>query len=75
MSTRPADEERGRILPRGRRAEIRDHIQHLIHAARGGGMVIAPHSIGPDIAVDTMDYVLELLDRYGWYPLHQSRGA
>ena len=64
-----------RILPRGDRDEIRDHVQHLIHAARGGGMVIAPHSIGPDIAADTMDYVLELLDRYGWYPLPESLGA
>ncbi len=50
------------ILPRGDREEIRDHVLHLLEAGRGGGYVLGPHSIGPDISVATMDYVLELLD-------------
>jgi uroporphyrinogen decarboxylase len=49
------------ILPRGDRAEIRDHVQYLLEAAQGGGYVLGPHSIGPDIEVDTMEYVLEML--------------
>lgn len=56
------------ILPRGDRGEIREHIQHLMNAGRGGGYVIGPHSIGPDIDVDTMLYVLELLHEFGPYP-------
>lgn len=50
------------ILPRGDRGEIRDHIQHLTSAGHGGGYIIGPHSIGPDVSLDTMHYVLELLD-------------
>ena len=57
------------ILPRGDRGEVRDHVLHLLEAGRGGGYIIAPHSIGPDISVDTMTYVLELLEEYGCYPL------
>ncbi len=50
------------ILPRGDRSEIRDHVQHITQAGRGGGFVIGPHSIGEDISVETMDYVVELLE-------------
>ena len=57
------------ILPRGDRCEVRDHVLHLLEAGRGGGFVIGPHSIGPDISVDTMLYVLELLEERGRYPL------
>ena len=57
------------ILPRGDRAEIRDHITHLMEAGKGGGFIIGPHSIGPDISVQTMEYVNELLKQYGRYPL------
>lgn len=55
------------ILPRGDRAELRDHVLHLLQAGRGGGYVFGPHSIGPDISVATMVYVLELLEEYGRY--------
>ncbi len=57
------------ILPRGDRAEIREHVRHLLRAGQGGGYVIGPHSIGPDISVETMLYVLELLEEHGRYPL------
>jgi uroporphyrinogen-III decarboxylase len=63
------------ILPRGDRAEIRDHVLHLLEAGRGGGYLFGPHSIGPDIRVETMEYVLELLAEYGNYPLAVSRRA
>ena len=61
------------ILPRGDRSEVRDHVLHLLEAGRGGGYVIGPHSIGPDISVDTMLYVLELLEEHGSYPLPTRR--
>lgn len=57
------------ILPSGNRAEIRDHVLHLLEAGHGGGYVIGPHSIGPDISPDTMQYLFELLEEHGNYPL------
>jgi uroporphyrinogen decarboxylase len=57
------------ILPRGDRAEIRNHVLHLLEAGRGGGFVFGTHSMGPDITVETAEYVLELLTEYGNYPL------
>lgn len=63
------------ILPRGDRGEIRDHILHLLEAGRGGGFVIGPHSIGPDIAPATMAYVLEVLEERGRYPLYDGEMA
>ena len=57
------------ILPRGNRDEIREHVLYLLQAGRGGGFVLAGHSIGPDISVETYDYVCELLGEYGTYPL------
>ncbi|MBN2294026.1 MAG: hypothetical protein JXM70_16490, partial [Pirellulales bacterium] len=54
------------ILPRGDRFEIRDHVQYLLQAGQGGGYVFGPHSVGPDIDLDTMDYVLELLELHSY---------
>lgn len=52
------------ILPRGDRAEIRDHVLYLLDAGRSGGYVFGPHSIGPDVDIETMKYVLELLEEH-----------
>lgn len=51
------------ILPRGDREEIRRHLERLLDLARPGGFVIAPHSIGPDISLETMEFVKDTLDR------------
>lgn len=56
------------ILPRGDRGEIREHVLYLLEAGRGGGYVFGPHSIGPDISLETMDYVLELLQEHSNCP-------
>ena len=58
------------ILTRGSREEIRRHVLHVLQAGRGGGLILAAHSIGPDISVETYDYVSELCRRYGRYPLN-----
>ena len=64
------------ILPRGDRPEIRDHVLHLLEAGRGGGFIIGPHSIGEDISVETMVYVLELLETHSHLaPADRSAGA
>lgn len=60
------------ILPRGNRDEIRQHVLHVLQAGLGGGLVIGPHSIGTDVTFETMDYVLELLNEYGTYPLKKA---
>jgi len=52
------------ILPRGNREEVRHHIEHCLSIAKEGGYVIGAHTIGPDIAVSTYDYVSELVDEY-----------
>jgi uroporphyrinogen decarboxylase len=62
------------ILPRGDRDEVRRHIKRVLAAGRGGGLIIAPHTIGADMSIETMDYVLDVLEEYGWYPL-DSAGA
>ena len=55
------------ILPRGDKAEIEAHIRPLIELGREGGLVIGAASIGDDIAPETYDYYVGLLDRYGAY--------
>ena len=57
------------ILPEGDRERVRDHILHILRAGRGGGFIMAGHSIGPDVSVETYDYVHELWRRHGTYPL------
>ena len=52
------------ILPRGDREEVRRHVEHCLSIAKEGGYVIGAHTIGPDIAVSTYDYVNELIDEY-----------
>lgn len=53
--------DNAQILPRGDRREIQEHVARLLEAAKGGGLAVAPHSIGPDTSLETMDYVCELL--------------
>lgn len=57
------------ILPRGDRDEIKRHVLHVLEAGRGGGLVLAPHSTGPDISVEVWEYVRGLCLEYGKYPL------
>lgn len=54
-----------RILPQGDKREIEAHIRPLIELGREGGLVIGSASIGDDIAPETYDYYMGLLDRYG----------
>jgi uroporphyrinogen decarboxylase len=59
------------ILPRGDRDEVREHVLRVLEAGREGGLVLGMHSVGPDISVETYDYVIELLREYGTYPRQQ----
>ncbi len=57
------------ILPRGNRAELREHVRDVLRAGAEGGLVLATHSVGPDISVATMEYVRELMLEHGTYPM------
>ena len=57
------------ILPRGNRAEVREHVLEVLRAGAGGGLVLATHSVAPDISVATMEYVRELMLEFGEYPM------
>jgi uroporphyrinogen-III decarboxylase len=59
------------IVPRGDRREVRGHVLRVLEAGRDGGLVVGMHSVGPDIAVEAYDYVMELLREYGTYPRRQ----
>jgi hypothetical protein len=41
----------------------------VLRAGADGGFVLATHSVGPDISVDTMEYVRELMLQFGQYPM------
>ncbi len=63
------------ILPRGNCAEIRAHVQRCLSIAKEGGLVIGAHTIGPDISVDTYDYVSQLIDDYNRREMDYSEPA
>ncbi len=61
------------ILPGGDRAEIKQYVLHVLEAGRGGGLVVAPHTIGPDVSVEVWEYVRELCLEFGRYPLASDK--
>ena len=56
------------ILPSGDQTRIKEHVLQLLRAARGGGFILAGHSIGPDVSIETYDYVTQLWRQHGSYP-------
>ncbi len=55
------------ILPRGDRAEVEIHVRRVLEAGEDGGLVIGAHSIGPDVSIETYDYVHSLILKHGTY--------
>jgi uroporphyrinogen decarboxylase len=53
------------VLPRGDKDELRSHVMHVLEAGKDGGLVIGAHSIGPDVAVETYDYLHDLVLELG----------
>ncbi len=53
------------ILPCGSPAEVRTHVEHVLRAGEGGGLVIGSHSVGPDISLERYEYVMRLLAEHG----------
>jgi len=55
------------ILPGGNKAEIERHVLRVLEAGQDGGLVIGAHSIGPDVSVETYDYVHQLILKWRRY--------
>jgi len=55
----------GLLAPCG---ELREHTLEVLRASVDGGLVLATHSVAPDISVGTMEYVRELMLEFGTYP-------
>jgi uroporphyrinogen decarboxylase len=56
-------------LPRGDREAIAAGLKRALAAGKEGGLILGTHSIGPDIAVETYDYLHRLEEEWGRYPL------
>jgi hypothetical protein len=57
------------VLTGGREALKRDVLRRL-NAAKGGGYIpMSDHSVPDNVPVENYDYYMELLERYGNYPL------
>jgi len=54
-----------RILPQGTPAEVRAHVEHVLQAGEGGGLVIGSHSIGADISLERYEFVMRILAEHG----------
>jgi uroporphyrinogen decarboxylase len=52
------------ILPRGDKAEIAAHVRRVLEVGQDSGLVIGAHSIGPDVTVETYDFVRQLIREY-----------
>lgn len=57
------------VLPGGDRRCVADDLKRVLAAAGEGGLIVGSHSIGPDVAVDTYDYLNRLEEEWGRYPL------
>jgi len=52
------------ILPSGDRTRIDKHVRSVLELHREGGLVIGAHSIGPDVSIDTYEYVQQLIRQF-----------
>ncbi|MBU4175160.1 MAG: hypothetical protein KKB90_01130 [Actinobacteria bacterium] len=43
--------------------------ESILAAGKGGGYILAPTNSHPDISVDRLYWVLEAVEKYGYYPL------
>jgi uroporphyrinogen decarboxylase len=52
-------------LPSGDRGRIDASLRRLLPLGRDGGLILGSHSIGPDISVDTYEYLIEIENALG----------
>ena len=56
------------ILPTGSPDEVRKHVEHVLSAEDGGGLIIGSHSISTDIPLERYDLLMEILHEHGRLP-------
>ncbi len=49
-----------RVLPTGSREEIAEQVQAVVELGKDGGVILAAHSIGPDIPIENYDWAIEV---------------
>ncbi len=57
------------VLPSGDRGRIAVDLERVLAAGREGGLIVGSHSIGPDVPVAAYEYLIELEEARGRYPL------
>jgi len=57
------------VLPSGDRERIAADLRRVLAAGREGGLIVGSHSIGPDVPVTAYDYLHQLEEDWGEYPL------
>ncbi len=59
-----------RVLATNNRDAIRREVLRKLNAAKGGGFIVqSDHSVPDNVAPDSYDYVVQLVQEYGTYPL------
>jgi uroporphyrinogen decarboxylase len=53
------------ILPTGSDEEVRRHLDHVLSISDEGGLVVASHSVGPDISQERYEFLTDLLCQRG----------
>ena len=53
-----------RVLPQGNKEEIAKQVRSVIELGKEGGVILAAHSIGPDIPVENYDWAIGVYRKY-----------
>ena len=62
------------VLPKGSKEDIKREVLRVLSIAKEGGYIGgSAHSVGPDIPVESYEYMIELFRKYGIYPLGLCR--
>ncbi len=59
-----------RILEEGTKEDVKREVMRKLNAAKNGGYIMASdHSVTSDSKVENYDYMIELINKYGTYPI------
>jgi len=53
------------VLPTGTREEVERHVEHVLSADDGGGLIIGSHSISNEVSVDRYEFMMSILEKHG----------
>lgn len=52
------------VLPQGSKEEIAEQVQAIVELGKDGGVILAAHSIGPDIPIKNYDWAIEVYRKW-----------